>query len=198
MKAQKRNNKNSATTLSTRILDAAPDIRVEEIVYPARLRQIPANVRRVFAPLYIEWAPNRAWGSSFQLGADRVTIGHRRGDHLATFPWLHDLAEKEAERLLRLQIAGTLLHELGHAIFDLYLQTHKGFKSAAQAAIHDGAPSTYRGQDVTGMSPEDLLHEMFAEAFRYWCHNDPDLRESLPAWTALAEDVVNYANTALK
>jgi hypothetical protein len=186
------------TDLTQRILDATRDIRVDEIVSHARLARIPTRVRAAFAPMLVAWAPNRAWGMSFQLGDPTVTVGHRRGDHIATFPWLHDLSPDDAERLLCAQIEGTLLHELGHAIFDLYLQDHDGYKQAAQAAIIDGAPSSYRGQEVDGMAPEELLHEMFAEAFRYWCHGDPTLRTNMPAWDALADAVVQNANRALK
>jgi len=184
--------------LTQRILDAADDVHVVEIVDGRRLRRIPPNVRRLFAPMVVKWAPNRAWGMSFQLGDPTVTVGHRRGDHVATFPWLHNLSPDDAERLLCAQIEGTLLHELGHAIFDLYLQDYDGYKQAAQAALSDGAPSSYRGQDVDGMEPEELLHEMFAEAFRYWCHDDATLRVEFPAWSTLAEQAVLNANRALK
>jgi hypothetical protein len=194
MTSRKKPNSTTQTALTKRILDAADNIRVVEIIDAGRLKQIPPNVRRLFSQMFLAWAPNRAWGTSFQLGDDTVTVGHRRGDHIATFPWLHSFSPNDAERLLRLQIEGTLLHELGHAIFDQYLRNHDdGMKRAAKAALSDGAPSSYRGQDVSGMAPEDLLHEMFAEAFRYWCHNDPDLRESMPAWTSLVNDVVANA-----
>jgi hypothetical protein len=182
--------------LITRILDAAPDIKVREVVAPARLNNLPVAVRDVFGDMKIKWAANRAWGLSFTLGQeDCVTLGHRRGDHLCTHPSLFGLTPAEAERLLCIQLEGTLLHELGHAVFDLYLQDHKGFKEAATAALADGPPSTYRGQDANGMSAEDLLHEMFAEAFRYWCHADADLRAAQPAWDALATRVADNAGT---
>jgi hypothetical protein len=194
MTSRKKPSSTTQTALTKRILDAATDITVGEVVAQPRLKRIPPHVRALFSEMLIQWAPNRAWGLSFKLGAPSVTVGHRRGDHIATYPWLHNLTPNDAERLLRLQIEGTLLHELGHAIFDQYLRNHDdGMKRAAKAALSDGAPSSYRGQDVSGMAPEDLLHEMFAEAFRYWCHNDPDLRESMPAWTSLVNDVVANA-----
>lgn len=193
MRSTKKTIANPRTALTNRILDAATDITVGEVVAQPRLKRIPPHVRALFSEMLIEWAPNRAWGLSFKLGAPSVTVGHRRGDHIATYPWLHNLTPNDAERLLCAQIEGTLLHELGHAIFDLYLEAHNGYVLAAKAALTDGPPSSYRGQDVTTMAAEDLLHEMFAEAFRYWCHNDDTIKSMQPAWTQLVNAVVDYA-----
>ena len=181
---------NYRTTLTERILDAADGVRVHEIVHKERMRKLPAPLRTSFSNMVIQWNPNRAWGSSFALGDTHVNIGHRRGDHLATYPWLFDLSANDAERLLCLQLEGTLLHELGHAVFDEYLKEHPGYPEAARAALKDGPPSAYRGQDVANMDPDDLLHEMFAEAFRYWCHHDTTIRAQLPHWMAMVDQVV--------
>lgn len=181
------------TTLTQRILDCADDMRVCEIVDQTRMDALPANIAALFGPMQVVWGPNRSWGLSFQIGDPCVTIGHRRGDHLATYPWLHNLSAKEAERLLCAQIEGTLLHELGHAIFDLYLKAHDGYKQAAKAALKDGPPSAYRGHEIENMSANELLHEMFAESFRYWCHRDDNLQAMFPTWDRLVSDAVDYA-----
>ena len=193
MAKPKTKSKRERTPLTQRILDADADIQVKEIVDPRRLKQLPPRIRDLFGAMLVKWAPKRAWGLSFQIGDPTVIVGHRRGDHIATFPWLHDLSANEAERLLRLQIEGTLLHELGHAVFDLYLKDHNGYAQAAQAALKDDPPSSYRGQDVDQMDAKELLHEMFAEAFRYWCHNDAELVATYPTWHALVDDAVANA-----
>lgn len=195
----KQSKSTTRTPLTERILAAAPGIKVAEIVDSSRMARLPSALQRFFGNMEVEWATNRAWGSSFQLGATTVTLGHRRGDHLATYPWLYDFSATDAERLLRLQLEGTLLHELGHAVFDSYLRTGApGYREAAQAALTDGAPSAYRGQDVSGMDPDDVLHEMVAEAFRYWCHHDNTIQERLPNWMAFIDRVVSRASTTTR
>lgn len=185
-------------TLRERILEADPTLRVRDIVRSKLLAQVPKAVRESFLRMRIDWQPNRAWGTSFQIGEASVKLGHRQGDHLASYPQVHGLTDERSEELLRLQVEGVLLHELGHAILDRALsdarRTPKLWKQMAEAALADGAPSTYRGHCVggrclTALSPNDVLHEMFAEAFRWWAHHDPDVRRGLPYWTALIDSV---------
>lgn len=189
---------NYQTQLTQRILDCADDILVSEIVFPDRLAKIPPNIRQLYARMVIQWANNRSWGLSFNLGDKHVTLGHRRGDHLATYPWLHNLTKNDAEILIRSQIEGTLLHELGHAVFDVYLLDHDGYREAAQAVLADDVPSSYRGQEPDGKDDYLKLHELVAEAFRYWCHADPKLQKALPHWHAFIDKMVQQVEQAVK
>ena len=140
----------------------------------------------------ILWDNNRSWGKSFQIGDKGVLIGHRRGDHIASYPHLHGLTDEQAGEYLRVSIEGTLLHELGHAVLDQLRKKDKHImRDIAKVALNAESPmSTYRGHDPEQMSAEALLHEIFAEAFRYWCHNDPTLREQFPMWHQLVDDCV--------
>lgn len=186
--------------LRNRILDAAPGIHVAEVVHPARTDRLPPAVKAAFAGMTIQWEANRSWGKSFHIGDKTVLLGHRQGDHLTTYPHLYGITEAQAEEMLRVQIEGTLLHELGHAMLDGVLDANPGeykrvYQEIAMAALADGAVSTYRGHEIGGkrlqpLSSHDKLHEMFAEAFRYWCHQDAELKRAFPNWHATVDRVV--------
>lgn len=173
-------------TLRERILNAESGIRVGEIVLPAHLRQISPHTQKSFLDMRIEWMGNRSWGESFKIGAKTVRLGHRRGDHIATYPHLYGLTAIEAEELLKRSLEGTLLHELGHALLDASprLFEQRRLLEVAQA---EGSFSTYHGHDPEGMGLRDVLHEVFAEAFRYWCMDDSILRAEFPRWHRLLD-----------
>ncbi len=184
-------------TVRDRILSADPTLRVDEIVLPNLMRPLSKGIADKFGEMTIDWQPNRAWGLSFRLGVDdKLKLGHRRGDHLATHPYLSGFSGAEAERILRIQVGGTAMHELGHALFDDYLEAEGEravMRRAAMAALEDGALSDYRGMRTEGMSDEDILHEMFAEAFRYMVTGDSRIRRTFPHWAALYDDVLRHA-----
>lgn len=174
-------------TLRERILLADPDLKVSDIV-KTPLNRLPAKVSKTFLSMRIRWGDNRFWGTSFHLGDEFVGLGHRRGDHYATFPEIHGVSERQAEEVLRAQLEGTLLHELGHAVLDAAGAVDEWGPALARAALEDGAPSTYYGHGK--MAVEDQLHEMFAEAFRYWVTGHASVERELPTWCGVVGDVV--------
>ena len=178
-----------------RILESDPTLRVDEIVLKPLMRHLPDSIADLFGPMTVDWQPNRSWGLSFRLGVDdQIKLGHRRGDHLATHPFLHGYSDAEAEKILRIQVGGTALHELGHALLDDYLDHDRSvMKRLAEAALTDGLFSDYRGMRSEGMSNDDVLHEMFAEAFRYLLHGNQKMRREFPKWDAIYDEVVDYA-----
>ena len=169
-------------SVGKRILQASPDLRVRDIVAQERLANLPKGLRARFEPMSIQWSDNRSWGQSFALGEHRVVLGHRRGDHYATHPHLYGVSARAAEEVLRQQVEGTLLHELGHAIFDEVLKRSEDPLHMAREVLEaEGPLSTYQGLKVDE-SPDDALHEAVAEAFRYWIHNDAKLERRFPRW----------------
>ena len=176
-----------------RILAGDDTLTVREIVLPALMRPLPARLRDEFGDMRIEWMPNRVWGLSFELGDNRVKLGHRRGDHLATFPRLTGYSVADATNVLRVQIGGVLLHELGHAVLDAYLAEYPtAIQDVMAAALKDGVFSDYRGMTGDGMPAADAAHEMWAEAFRYLLHDDAKLNRGFPHWKALFDKVLAF------
>lgn len=158
-------------TLRIRILNAG-DVCVRELIAEHVAVRIPRFLRDAFLGMRVRWSDDRAWGHSFRLGDDDVRLGHRRGDHIATRPWVHGLTEGDAEEVLRLALEGTALHELGHAVLDAYSQCagvdfESYLQGLAASFVADGPVSSYFGHGPHG-SDEDALHEMYAEAFRYF------------------------------
>lgn len=178
--------------LRKRILDCDPTMYVGDVVAYNNIAALPKHIADSFMRMSIMWDNNRSWGKSFRLGDKGVLIGHRRGDHIASYPHLHGLTEDQAEEYLRVSIEGTLLHELGHAVLDqLRMKDRSIMKDIAKVALSVEPPmSSYRGHDPQQMNAEDLIHEIFAECFRYWCHNDPILREQFPVWHQLIDQSV--------
>ena len=178
--------------LRKRILDCDPTMYVRDIVSYDNISRLPDHIGEQFMSMKVLWDNNRSWGKSFNLGDKGVLIGHRRGDHIASYPHLHGLSEEDATEYLRRSIEGTLLHELGHAVLDHLRKRRKGIMKEIGKVALDGEPpiSTYRGHDPEQMSGEQLIHEIFAEAFRYWCHDDPQLRAQFPRWHQLVDDSV--------
>jgi hypothetical protein len=175
--------------LRNAILNAEDGLLVRDIVQPAVLDRLPLRLARSFANMRIEWLPSRIWGESFQVGDRVVRLGHRRGDHVATHPHLYGLSETEAERLLLRWLEGTLLHELGHAVFDAALAREDWMPKIERCLALEGPLSTYLGQEE--LPHDDMLHEAFAEAFRYWCFDDLTLIRRFKAWHALVKSVVS-------
>ena len=178
-----------STTLQ-RILLATPNMRVDEIVSASLLNALPRHIREPFAAMKVVWADNRSWGESFQWGAKSVTVGHRRGDHLATHPHLFGIDPRDAEAILCTQIEGTILHELGHALLDAALVKNPNImRECVRLMKTEGTLSTYVGHDKR-MSEADKAHEAFAEAFRYALHQDKKLMGQYPGWNELVGSVI--------
>lgn len=183
-------------SVRTRILAGDDTLTVREIVLPELMKPLPLGLRDEFGDMRIEWMPNRAWGLSFALGEERVRLGHRRGDHLAMYPRLTGYTDAEATRVLRVQIGGTLLHELGHAVLDAYLEQHPtAMQEVMAAALKDGVFSDYRGMTGDAMPSEDAAHEMWAEAFRYLLHGDARMARTFPHWKQFYAKVLAYLQT---
>jgi hypothetical protein len=180
----------SMSSTLQRILLAAPNMRVDEIVSSNLLNALPKHIRDPFAAMKIVWADNRSWGESFQWGSKSVKVGHRRGDHLAMHPHLFGVDSKDAEAILCVQIEGTILHELGHSLLDRALKRDPKIMRACVSLMNtEGPMSTYVGHDK-GMSEVDKAHEAFAEGFRYAVHQDRTLMKKYPGWHELVRVVI--------
>lgn len=186
------------TSLRKRILSAAPGIRVGEVVSVQTLRRLPPTVAHTFAAMTIEWLPNRVWGESFQLGDRVLRLGHRQGDHVAMQPGYHGIPGRVAERLLRLQVEGSALHELGHALLDaacarmnaVGLDAQQVLSAVQAVAQQPVRPSTYQGHSGRCKTLLDVAHEQFAEAFRWWAMHPTRFRREFPVWARLVDRVL--------
>ncbi len=173
--------------LRQRILDADPTLTVADIVSPAVLRRINARWAIPFAQMRIEWTPNRAWGLSFKIGDPIVRVGHKRGHHIAQHPDVHGISPELATEVVRLEVEGTLLHELGHALFDVHRAADPTVTQAFQMAMQRHGPvSSYQGMDVTSMSEDDVLHENVAEAVRWSLMGNHAFTRKYPLWCLFA------------
>lgn len=165
-------------------------MRVDEIVSAHLLGALPRHIREPFGAMKIVWADNRSWGESFQWGSKSVTVGHRRGDHLATHPHLFQISPRDAEAILCIQIEGTILHELGHALLNAALTKNPNIlRECVRLMKTEGTLSAYVGHDKK-MSDADKAHEAFAEAFRYALHQDKQLMAQYPRWNELVRSVI--------
>ena len=174
-------------SLRERILAADDSLLVCEIIAPERMAALGDVLSAAFAAMRVEWLDSRVWGQSFTMGDEVVYLGHRRGDHVATHPHLHGLDNETAGELLRLQLEGTLLHELGHAILDASPVRARVLTACGVLLRTEGAVSSYLGMTAKRGSAADVRHEAFAEAVRYWCHHDKKLRTRYPGWHTLVD-----------
>ena len=174
--------------LRQRILNSDPTLCVADIVSPPVFRRLHPRWALSFAAMKVEWIPNRVWGLSFRWGDSAVRIGHKRGHHIAQHPEAHGISPGVAEEVIRLETEGVLLHELGHALFDVHrfadAEVTRGFQTAM--ARH-GHVSTYQGMEPTSMSADDILHENVAEAVR-WTLGDRTgvFKHTYPLWALFA------------
>jgi hypothetical protein len=181
-------------TIRDRILAADETLRARDILLPEATRCLPDVIARPFGAMTIKWLDNRTWGQSFELGAKVVHLGNRRGDHLATHPHLYGVEAKEAERILRAQVGGTLVHELGHALVEsLPKEVQQTVLSVADSLCRRDGMSTY-GYNMPHKpnDPYAQAHECLAEAFRYWCHADERLRQQYPGWHQLVDAMMEH------
>lgn len=143
--------------INRKLIDGGPD-------------SMPMPIAACLSEMEVEWIDNRTWGLSFQFGDAAVRLGHRMGDHLATRPDIYGMSDYAAAELLRLQLEGVILHETGHAVLDKVLQGVNDPDALWDQLIvemHDEPPiSTYTGHSAN-MSERDILHEIFAESFKY-------------------------------
>ena len=75
-------------TLTQRILNSDPGIRVDEIVEAQALTQLPPRIGQRFADKVIKWRNDReVWGLSFDLiRSTYIPHGSMKGHHLADRP----------------------------------------------------------------------------------------------------------------
>lgn len=173
--------------IGRRIVNGESDIRVCEVVSDAVRQRMAPEIARVFGHMRIEWLNNRSWGLSFAWGDDVVRVGHKRGHHIAQMPAAHGISAAIADEIVRLEVEGTLLHELGHALLDMH-----GLHMLALAQTcydREGPCTTYEGQTPASASIQDRLHECFAEAVR-WHLMGAAFKGAYPMWDAVAAYVV--------
>jgi len=181
--------------LRNQILAADPGLRVRDILHPEIAQRLPSAIAAVFMPMRVVWANNRSWGLSFRLGDPTVTVGHRRGDHVAGLPEAHGYSPQAAAEFLRKEVVGTLLHELGHAVVDA--APRDAVEAAASVTRGVQPPSTYEGHDVAAMSPFDLFHERMAEAIRWWLQCPWLIEQRWSEWGGAARVLVREAGKRL-
>lgn len=181
-------------TVRERILEADETLRARDVLLPEATRRLPEAIARPFGAMTIKWLDNRLWGQSFVLGAKTVHLGNRRGDHLATHPHLYGVEAQEAERLLRAQVGGTLVHELGHALVESLPQDVQTtvLSVADSLSRREGMSSYGYSMPHKPNDPYAQAHECLAEAFRYWCHGDEQLRRQYPGWHQLVDAMMEH------
>ena len=164
-----------------------PNLHVSDLVSEGVLDRLHPGWRDLFSRMRIVWLPNRVWGLSFQFGDKVVRVGHKKGHHIAQHPEVHGISEETAETILRLEVEGTLLHELGHALFDAHRGVAPAITTAFQGALESNGPvSSYEGMDVNAMSADDVLHENVAEAVRWYLMGSRAFVLRYPHWCLFA------------
>ena len=167
-------------TLTQRILNSDPGIRVDEIVEAQALTQLPPRIGQRFADKVIKWRNDReVWGLSFDLiRSTYIPHGSMKGHHLADRPDYLGMSDADGEWVLVKEVEGTLTHELGHAVFGCYEQFYGPTryqelrKALKHASKREGLASTYGGAD---------LHEVFSENMRLWMADPRRFEREYPA-----------------
>ena len=183
-------------TLTERILNGDPGVRVTEIVEPAALAQLPPGIRARFDSKTIRWRKDReVWGLSFDLTrAQYIEHGSMKGHHLADRPDYLGMSEADARWVLVKEIEGTLTHELGHAVLQAYERLegparYKDVRRSLQAAVdREGFASTYGGLD---------LHEAFSENMRLWMADPERFGRECPEQTRILMHVMDVVEERL-
>jgi len=178
--------------LRTRILDADDTLRVAEILQELDA-DVPVEIGAQFLALTVRWGDERFWGEAPKLGAEsHITLGSKRGHHIAMHPDLAGWDDDDASEILRIEVEGTLLHELGHCLLDAAIESDAEVMRVVEAAAKaEPGVSTYAG---AGERKRDRLHEQFAEAFRWW-HADPDgFADRFPSWDDAVAEVLSAAD----
>lgn len=178
-------------SLTGDILAAKPGIKVGRVVSPAVLACLPKRLRAFFANLVIQWRKDReVWGLSFELDETTVQLGHFKGHHIATNPEVCGFSRELADEILRIEVEGVLLHELGHCIYTAF--EHAGIKNLARrwavALQSEGVASTYGAKSA----PEGA-----AEAVRYFLMNPTVFQQAAPEQTRLILESMAAADDLL-
>lgn len=183
-------------TLLDRLLRADPGVLVKDVIDRSIARTIPATVWANFGCRPIDWRDDReVWGLSFDLlRSESVQLGHVRGHHIASRPEYVGLTPKQAEWIVRREVEGTLLHELGHAVWEFALRQLppgevQGVRGELRGALdEEGVPSTYAGDD----------EEAAAEMFRWYLASPKRFRRDAPRQAAVVEWALKATDAAVR
>lgn len=168
----------NGTSLREAILSSDPTLLVSDVVFEQTAKAL-GDLWSHVKSMRIEWVPERLWGREFRFGDPYLQLGRRSGHHLFTHPTLFGVSDVQAEKLLRAEVEGTILHEIGHAVERA--MTRAGYWTAGQlheAAEQSDPPSHYDDSDA----------EVFAEAFRYWTIVPSFAEEKWPVLAALCQE----------
>jgi len=176
--------------LREKILAADSGLTVADIVDLDLLAELPEAIVEAFSPLRVVWGKNRFWGKEAFLGKeDHIELGHKRGHHVAAHPAWAGFEVEDAAEILRVELEGTLLHELGHSVLHIAMADEPDVMVAVKQAMEQDGPVT----EYYGQTERDVADEQFAEAFRWWVVGGESFEAENPAWTNAINDALDAA-----
>ena len=190
MRKRKRNGiKEKDSDVLERIINADSDILVRDIVSVGILASLPSKLAANFGDMLIRWDADRSYnGLSFGLDESIVHLGNVKGHQMGQHPAAHGLTPEQSCWIVCTELEGVLLHELGHAMIDEYMQRvdEKATKRKWAKIIEaEGAVSTY---DLD----ED---ECIAEAVRWYIAAPGSFRRRWPRQADIVSVLIANAGT---